>query len=217
MKVEPIRNKRDIYEIEDRLFSLQTARGERMFLMFEVGIFLGMRIGDMLQMKVGDIRGKESYTFTPQKTDTHVVNGVQSVNYRPKVLTVTIPPELRKVVSEICADRSDQEPLFTAGRRDRGGYLRPLDRTTAYRDMKEIGRVAGLQMNIGCHTLRKTFGYHLYKKNHDVAWLQNWFQHSSPAVTMVYIGIADDEKKVVTDHMPFENRSRFDWKARKQA
>ena len=48
---------------------------------------------------------------------------------------------------------------------------------------------AGLQQNIGTHTLRKTFGYHLYKKTKDVALLQCILNHSSPHITMKYIGI----------------------------
>ncbi|WP_342668518.1 tyrosine-type recombinase/integrase [Cytobacillus solani] len=45
---------------------------------------------------------------------------------------------------------------------------------------------------IGTHTLRKTFGYHFYQKYKDVAVLQQIFNHSSPAVTMRYIGINQD-------------------------
>ncbi|MBP7433838.1 tyrosine-type recombinase/integrase, partial [bacterium] len=39
------------------------------------------------------------------------------------------------------------------------------------------------------HTLRKTFGYHLYQKTKDVALLQYLFNHKSPSVTLRYIGI----------------------------
>ena len=46
---------------------------------------------------------------------------------------------------------------------------------------------------IGTHTLRKTFGYHFYKRNKDVAMLQKLFNHSSPSITLRYIGIEQDE------------------------
>lgn len=209
MKVEPIRDQRDIERIEDMLFALDTARGNRMFVMFEVGIFLGLRIGDMLQLRVGDIRGKETYTFYPQKTDSR--KGVE--NYKAKRLLVTIPPELRNVVGRMYKGQPDDAPLFPS-RQLRPGKdeLLPITRKTALMDMREIARMARLPYPIGCHTLRKTFGYHVYKQRQDVAWLQNWFQHSSPAVTLIYIGIADDEKKAVTDNMPYRNRGRFDWR-----
>ena len=47
--------------------------------------------------------------------------------------------------------------------------------------------------DIGTHTMRKTFGYHHYKRNKDVATLQMLFNHSASSITLKYIGITDDE------------------------
>lgn len=217
MKVEPIRDKRDIKRIEDKLFAINTPKGNRMFVMFEVGIYLGMRIGDMLELRVGDIRGKEGYTFTPQKTDERKKNGKPDPSYRAKKVYLTIPPELRSIVRHMYADQPDDAPLFPSRQRKKGEEeITHISRKTAFMDMKEIARMSGLNYPIGCHTLRKTFGYHVYKKNNDIAWLQTWFQHSSAATTLIYIGIADDEKKAVTDNMPYDERSRFDWNSKKK-
>lgn len=41
--------------------------------------------------------------------------------------------------------------------------------------------------------LERHFGYHFYKKNKDVAMLQKLFNHSSPSITLRYIGIEQDE------------------------
>ena len=40
--------------------------------------------------------------------------------------------------------------------------------------------------------MRKTFGYHFYQKTHDVALLQQMFNHSAPSITLRYIGINQD-------------------------
>ena len=48
-------------------------------------------------------------------------------------------------------------------------------------------------VNVGTHTMRKTFGYHHYKQFNDVALLQKIFNHSSPSITMRYVGIAQEE------------------------
>lgn len=215
MKVEPIRDMQKIYDIEDKLFAIRSPRGDRMFLMFEVGIYMGMRIGDMLELRVGDIRGKDTYTFKPQKTDSRKKNGEPLKNYKPKTLTYTIPPTLRNVVTRMCEGRPDEAFLFPSRRRGKNGEERHITRQAALIDMREIKRIAGIDYPIGCHTLRKTFGYHIYQKNHDIAWLQTWFGHSSAAITLIYIGIEDDEKKSVTDRMPYGGRGRFDWAARK--
>ena len=62
--------------------------------------------------------------------------------------------------------------------------------------IREIGavcRAAGVKERIGCHTTRKTFGYHFYKQYHDLVKLQRILGHSSTRDTLVYIGMIDDE------------------------
>ena len=41
--------------------------------------------------------------------------------------------------------------------------------------------------------MRKTFGYHHYQKFKDIAMLQKIFNHSTPQVTLRYIGIDQDQ------------------------
>ena len=48
-------------------------------------------------------------------------------------------------------------------------------------------------INVGTHTMRKTFGYKYYNKTKDVGTLQKMFNHSSPAITLRYIGIEQAE------------------------
>ncbi|HDH4350545.1 TPA: site-specific integrase, partial [Staphylococcus aureus] len=45
---------------------------------------------------------------------------------------------------------------------------------------------------IGTHSMRKTFGYHYYKKTKDVALLMDLFNHSSQVVTLRYVGISQE-------------------------
>lgn len=61
----------------------------------------------------------------------------------------------------------------------------------AWKILNTAAKEVGLD-EIGRHTLRKTFGYHFYQKYKDVAVLQQIFNHSSPSVTMRYIGINQD-------------------------
>lgn len=210
-KVQPIRDKAKIEEIEDKLWSIGTDKGDRMFVMFDVGIYMGMRMGDILKLRVGDIRGKTEYTFCPEKEDAYR----NRPNHKPKKLTYTIPPELRSLVTNLYQGQPDDAPLFPS-RKKRNGKTCAINYRTAYRDMKEIAKLAGIPYNIATHTLRKTFGYHVYQKTHDAAWLQEWYGHSSPEYTLIYIGIADDEKRRVTDRMPYGNRGRFDYRTRRE-
>ena len=62
----------------------------------------------------------------------------------------------------------------------------------AYMIINQACRKAGIQDHIGSHTLRKTFSYHHYQTFHDVAILQDLLNHSSPSITLKYIGITQD-------------------------
>ena len=68
-----------------------------------------------------------------------------------------------------------------------------LDRVTAYYIIKNACIKAKLQEKIGTHSMRKTFGYHHYQQFKDVVILQKIFNHSSPQITLRYIGIEQDE------------------------
>ena len=68
-----------------------------------------------------------------------------------------------------------------------------MERTAAYRIINLACKKIGIEGLIGTHTLRKTFGYHHYQKFKDVVILQKIFNHSSPFITLRYIGIEQDE------------------------
>ena len=82
--------------------------------------------------------------------------------------------------------RIADEPLFLSV------FNNSMERTQCYRIINDICRKAGIDYNIGTHTLRKTFGYHHYRKFKDIVVLQKIFNHYSPQVTLRYIGIDQD-------------------------
>ena len=61
-----------------------------------------------------------------------------------------------------------------------------------YNIINKACRNVGITDKIGNHTLRKSWGYHFYKKTKDIALIQDLLNHSSQRVTMRYIGINDD-------------------------
>ena len=72
------------------------------------------------------------------------------------------------------------------------GVNKPITTTQAYRILKHTANKVELE-EVGTHTMRKTFGYWHYKQYHDVALLQTIFNHSSPSITLRYIGISQDQ------------------------
>jgi integrase len=64
-----------------------------------------------------------------------------------------------------------------------------LSRSQAWRLLKKAAESIGLD-NIGTHSLRKTFGYQVYKKSGcDLGLVQKLMNHSTSRVTLRYIGI----------------------------
>lgn len=69
-----------------------------------------------------------------------------------------------------------------------------ISRSQAYRIIKEAGMSTGLDENISCHSLRKTFGYHTWKQGVQPAILMDIYNHSSYRITRRYLGIEQDDR-----------------------
>lgn len=70
---------------------------------------------------------------------------------------------------------------------------KPLSRISAYLIIHNAAEAIGLQ-NIGCHSLRKTFGYHAWKNGVHLALIMSIYNHSSIHITKRYLGIEQDDK-----------------------
>lgn len=168
--VQPIRDKNKIEEIKSYL----KQNGSRDLLLFTMGINTGLRISDLLNLKILDVKGKSHVEIKEQKTG--------------KIKRFPLLGNLQSMIDEYIKGKSDNEYLF----RSRNGANKPITRVMAYMIINEACRKAAVTDNIGTHTLRKTFGYHHYQAFHDVAILQYLLNHSSPSITLRYIGITAD-------------------------
>jgi len=167
--VEPIRNKSDIQKVEKVL----AKQSKRDLLLFVIGTNCGLRISDILRLNVGDVRGKTHIQIVEKKTG--------------KFKKFPINAKLKPMIEEFIKGKRNNEPLFLSVWKHR------LDRTTAYYLVRNACEKAGLQERVGTHTMRKTFGYHHYQQFKDVVLLQKIFNHSSPQITLRYIGIEQDQ------------------------
>lgn len=182
--VEPIRDKELINKAAEVLREDRSEQGERRYLLFLTGLFLGRRVCDMRKMRVGDVLGREKFVIIEQKTG--------------KRIELFISKKLRKAYKERLAGRDPEEWLFPSPDPDKvTGKQNPISYRTLLRDMQEVKAIMKLpaDYNIGTHSLRKTFGYHYYRETHDVATLMKLFNHSKEETTLIYIGIASDEIK----------------------
>ncbi len=167
--VEPIRKISDIEKVK----SLLKLKKERDYLLFVMGINCGLRISDLLKLKVSDVKNKTYIEIVEQKTG--------------KKRRLLLRENLIKLINNYIKDKSEEQWLFKSQKGSKA-----VTRVQAYRIINSVCKKAGFEENFGTHTLRKTFGYHLYQMTKDVALLQNIFNHSSPSITMRYIGVNQD-------------------------
>ncbi len=167
--VEPIRNLNDLKRLEDVL----ARQNMRNLLFFTIGTNCGLRISDILALNVEDVKDKNYIQIVEQKTG--------------KSKKFPINSKLKPMFEEYTKGLNLKDPLFKSTFNNR------LDRFAAYHILKDACQKVGIEEKVGTHTLRKTFGYHHYRKYKDVALLQKIFNHSSPQITLRYIGIDQDQ------------------------
>lgn len=164
--VEPIRNKETVKDIGEYL----KEKNVKYYVMYEIGIYSGLRISDILKLKIRDVKNKTTIKIREQKTG------------KEKIFPVNA--ELEKVLSDYCKDKKAWEYLIPSTHK----AAAPVSREYAYRVIREAGRKFGLE-HLGTHTLRKTFGYHFYMQTKDIVLLMRILNHNDQSKTLRYIGI----------------------------
>lgn len=173
--VQPIRDQEIIYGIKVYL----KLRSIRDFLLFSIGIYSGLRVSDLLSLRVWMVRG--THVKITEKKNAHDKNFI-------------IHPSIRDVLEDYIKDMDDNDFLFPSRQVKTKVRLRkqPIHRSTAYRMLNNVACEFKLK-DIGCHSLRKTWGYQLYKQDpENLALLMKMYGHSDPVDTLDYIGMTQD-------------------------
>ncbi len=173
--VEPIRNKKDISALENYF----KKNSKRNLLIFTFGLNTGLRVSDILNLNIENVKTKNYVEIREKKTKKYKKF---PLNSKLKILIKDYLKEREKTYS-----LTNDEPLFIGKKRKR------LNRSQVYRFLNSACKKLKINVHIGTHTMRKSFGYHFYKQYKDVALLQKIFNHSSADITLRYIGIDQDE------------------------
>ena len=143
-------------------------------LILLVGFNTSLRVSDFRRFKVADLKGKDYAQIQAKKTG--------------KEARILINPQARREINRLLAGRRAEEYIFQSRQKDAATHkYRPISRQRCYQIINTIAKEAGIEDRIGCHTLRKTFGYHYYKMTGDVVSLQRILCHSYQRETLVLI------------------------------
>lgn len=180
--VEPLRNITEIEEMKNALKEVGDlngrTNGDRDRFLFTFGINTGLRISDIVGLQVGDVLNKVYVDIVEQKT---------SKKQRPaRRIDLT---GISDVIATYCAGKPSDALLFPSRKGDA-----PISTTQAYRILAKAGDWIG-RNDIGTHTMRKTYGYHVYKATRDIVGLMEDFGHATQAITKRYIGVTEEERR----------------------
>ena len=158
-------------------------------MMFLIGINLSLRISDLVSLKWNfflkdDMTFRDFYRIQPKKT---------------KKYGKFVPVYFNDVVKKSIIEYIEQYPI-----QDMDGCVFKSREGTGAINEKSVWRIivgiaaeAGIERNVGTHSLRKTFGYHVWHNAEDkekaLVMLMVIFNHSSVATTKKYIGIMNEE------------------------
>ena len=175
IKVDPICQIKDIKAI-----SKLTSDNPRDHLLFIMGINNGLRAGDLVKLKVKDVQHmKVGDTLTIRESKTGKDNIL--------VINKTVYKALRNYLDLVQPKRSD----FLFASRKGSSHIQSQ---AVSKLVKKWTKAINLKGNFGAHTLRKTWGY-VQRTMHGVGFeiICKRYNHSSPAITMRYLGIQDKE------------------------
>lgn len=171
-----------------KMSSYLKQQSDRDYMMFIVGINLGLRVSDYLPLTVGFIRNALNLGYVelePKKTK----NTKKSTSNKVKL---PMPKDLGDKLSAYIKGKEDTEYLFPSRE---GSGEKYITRQRCYQILNDAASDIGLNVHIGCHTMRKTFGYWQYKQHKDVRFLMEIFNHSSEKITLNYIGVSYEDKE----------------------
>ncbi len=178
-EVQPIRDTKKI----DAMKSIMKGESNyRDLLLFTLGINTGLRISDILALKWSSFINGGSRLL--KAGDQLNVMEIKTKKVKTFVINKSYYDSLDSV--------SPEDPVFLS-RKTAKGELKPITRIAAWQMLNRYANMVGLDEGIGTHTLRKTFGYHLYKKGVALEYIQKMLNHSSPAITLRYIGITQEQ------------------------
>lgn len=182
---QPIRQMNQVNQLKNYYFEQHP--NLRNYTLITFGLNTALRISDILSLRWNDV-----YDFAAQTFHLHLMLFEQKTgNYSSILLNPSILQALTLLMKQ--NNISEKDYIFHSFTTSE----KPLSRFQAYRIIKDAAQQVGIEETIGCHSMRKTFGYHAWKKGVQPAMLMNIYNHSSYIITKRYLGIDQDDRDEV--------------------
>lgn len=183
----------DVFDkrIEEATNDNQKQIANRNKMLFLIGVNVGLRASDLMQLRwsyfyKNDMTFKEFYVLQPKKT-----------RKTGKFVKIFFNQTVKRIIENYVNDYPIE---------DLNGYLfksrkgdNPITERGLWKIIVDVSADAGIDKNVGSHSLRKTWARNIYDNAEDksgaLVMLQECLRHSDSLTTLRYISIMDEEKK----------------------
>lgn len=170
-KVEVIKDLRKVRIISQLL---EVRCSKQMADIWNFGLNVALRISDLLSIRFSDVNGEK----------LSLISGSTG-----KVTEIRLNRKAILLINEIRLRHPTHIYLFQSYRNQQSinRIARPLTRKAVTKAFKLVGDELGIQL--GTQSMRKTRGYHLYKKTNDIAKVMQMLEQKNKTIALRYIGI----------------------------
>lgn len=191
---QPIKQMADIEKISEYCIANGRFRDNMLFI---VGINFGLRVSDLRMLRFSNLINpnstfKDSFPVFEKKT--------RKTRKRKKNRYITINTAVVEAVTlylQNTPNVSLSDYMFRSRSNNGKDKNEPLDEKSIYNILRGFANDLDINVKMSTHTLRKTFCYHQMVMSHNdprkLLLLQKMLGHSSPAQTLDYIGITEEE------------------------
>lgn len=152
---------------------------------WKVGVNTALRISDLLSLTMDDVR--------TLNLEQPALNIIEQKTGKPRKIVVN--ESALTVMQRRLDNHPDHVWLFQsdAANRDRRAAPKPINRRSVSRVFERVGQRIAPKVALGTHSMRKTRGYAMHKAGRSIESIAKVLNHSSPAVTMRYIGLVQQD------------------------
>ena len=152
---------------------------------WKLGVNTALRISDLLSLNMDHVRALD-----PAQP---ALNLIEQKTGKPRKIVVNT--SALAVMQRRLVDHPGDVWLFqsAAVNRNRREPPKSINRRSVSRVFEQVGQRVAPKVVLGTHSMRKTRGYALHKAGRSIESIAKVLNHSSPAVTMRYIGLVQQD------------------------
>ena len=186
---------RDIVELKKiKKYYREVKPNKRNFLLIICGLNTALRISDILKLRWKDVYNENLLSFKSHIDVKEQKTGKKTIVFINNNLKEALASFLKDIIAKKGKLCDVMEQFIFLGQKSTD---KPISRIQAFRIISEAAKKCLLSHKVSCHSLRKTFGYHAWKKGVSPALLTSIYNHSSYKITTRYLGIEQDDRDEV--------------------